>query len=149
MTKKYVSIQAILDEVYYANRDGEKVDYKDLEALIDHLPAADIIEADALNETPFLISAIDKTVTERRHQIEKWGADTDNSPFEWMSILGEEFGELCEAINETFFRNPTHPELGGYEKIIKEASQVAAVAVAIIESFTAGAIQNLHEKENI
>ena len=93
-----------------------------------------LIYADALNNTPFMIAAIDKVITERRRQIEKWGEDTDNSPFEWMSILGEEFGELCEAINETFFRNPTHPERGGYEKIIKEASQVAAVALAIIES---------------
>lgn len=97
-------------------------------------PHGRLIDADALNNTPFMIAAIDKVITERRRQIEKWGEDTDNSPFEWMSILGEEFGELCEAINETFFRNPTHPERGGYEKIIKEASQVAAVALAIIES---------------
>lgn len=90
-----------------------------------------------VSDTPYLATAIEAVIAERRRQIEKWGANTDNSPFEWMSILGEEFGELCEAINETFFRNPTHPELGGYEKIIKEASQVAAVAVAIIESASA------------
>lgn len=90
-----------------------------------------------LRDTPYIETAIESVIAERRRQIEKWGADTDNSPFEWMSILGEEFGELCQAINETFFKNPTHPERGGYKKIIKEASQVAAVAVAIIESASA------------
>lgn len=136
MNKKYVSAQAIVDEVYYANRDGENVDHETLEALIAHMDKPDIIELDALNDTPFLITAIDKVVAERRHQIEKWGADTDNTPFEWMSILGEEFGELCEATNETFFKNSTHPELGGLDRVVKEASQVAAVAIAIIESAT-------------
>ena len=39
-----------------------------------------------------------------------------------------------QAVNETFFRRGRHPERGGYEKIIKEATQVAALAVAIVES---------------
>lgn len=134
MMDRYISIQQLMDEVSYATEEGAKLSSKDFEILIDHMPASACILRDELTDTPFLISAIDAIVSERRHQIEKWGADTDNSPFEWMSILGEEYGELCEAVNETFFRNPTHPELGGYEKIIKEASQVAAVAAAIIES---------------
>lgn len=79
-------------------------------------------------------AAIEAVTEERKKQVEKWGADSDNHPFEWMSILGEEFGELCEAVNETCFKRGAHPERGGQDKIIKEASQVAAVAVAIIES---------------
>ena len=110
MTKKYVSIEAIEAEVYYATNDGARLDHEDFKSLIDHIDKADIVEADALNDTPFLISAIDRIVTERRHQIEKWGADTGNHPFEWMSILGEEVGELCQAINETYFKRPAHPE---------------------------------------
>ena len=78
--------------------------------------------------------AIGKVISERKRQMELWGDQSDNHPFEWMSILGEEFGELCEAVNETCFQNGTHPERGGQDKIIKEATQVAAVAVAIIES---------------
>lgn len=70
------------------------------------------------------------------------GDQSWNHPFEWISILGEEYGELCEAVNETLFENAAHPDRGGFEKIIKEATQVAAVAVAIIESiqrqFSAG-----------
>jgi hypothetical protein len=51
-----------------------------------------------------------------------------------MAILGEEYGELCEAVNETCYRNAKRPERGGRENIIKEAVHVAAVAVAIVEA---------------
>lgn len=71
---------------------------------------------------------------ERQRQYALWGDQSENHPFEWMSILGEEYGELCEAVNETYFKNGTHLERGGHEKIICEATQVAAVAVALIES---------------
>lgn len=78
--------------------------------------------------------AIALVKAERRRQDSLWGDHSENHPFEWLSILGEEYGELCEAVNETYFQNPTHPERGGYEKIIREATHVAAVAVALIES---------------
>lgn len=77
--------------------------------------------------------ALELIQAERIRQLEKWGDQSSTHPFEWMSILGEEYGELCEAVNETFFRNGAHPNRGGYDKIIKEAVQVAAVAVALIE----------------
>ena len=79
-------------------------------------------------------SALALVKAERQRQDSIWGEESDNQIFEWMSILGEEYGELCEAVNETCFKRPKHPEKGGYEKIIKEATQVAGVAVAIIES---------------
>lgn len=79
-------------------------------------------------------SAIALVKEERERQDAKWGDQSGNHPFEWMAILGEEYGELCEAVNETCFQNATHPERGGYEKIIREATQVAAVSVAIVES---------------
>ena len=66
--------------------------------------------------------AFEKVISERITQIAKWGDESRNHPFEWMSILGEEFGELCEAVNETCFRNGTHPERGGNENIIREAA---------------------------
>lgn len=71
---------------------------------------------------------------ERNRQETKWGDQSGNHPFEWMSILGEEYGELCEAVNETCFQNAVNQDRGGTDKIIQEASHVAAVAVAIIES---------------
>lgn len=137
MTKKYVSVEDLLNEFSYGTEEGEKLDYETIDILMKYMPASAFIEREVVEDAPFFAAAIEKVAAERQSQIDKWGADTDNSPFEWMSILGEEFGELCEAINETFFGNPTHPELGGIEKIITEASQVAAVAVAIIESASA------------
>jgi hypothetical protein len=71
---------------------------------------------------------------ERIRQDEKWGDQSGNSYFEWMSILGEEYGELCEAVNETCFKQATKPERGGLDKILIEAKQVAAVATAIMEA---------------
>ena len=80
--------------------------------------------------------AIDLIREERRRQRDQWGDQENVSPYEWVSILGEEFGELCEAINETYFQNPKHPERGGEGQIVREAVQLAAVAVEIIEVFT-------------
>lgn len=83
------------------------------------------------NRTEIALNCVRK---ERLRQNAIWGDRSRNHPFEWMSILGEEFGELCEAVNETFFKIGKHPDRGGNEKIIEEATQVAAVAVAIIEA---------------
>jgi len=77
---------------------------------------------------------LELVAAEREHQNMKWGDQSWNHPFEWMSILAEEVGELAEAVNETCFENGKNRDRGGVERIIHEAVQVAAVAVAIIES---------------
>ena len=69
---------------------------------------------------------------ERKRQFELYGDQSRKSPFEFMTILGEEYGELCEAVGETYMKG-RHPERGGVEKIVKEAVHVAAVAVQFIE----------------
>ena len=79
-------------------------------------------------------AAIKLVIAERDRQDEKWGDQSSNHPFEWMSILGEEYGELCESVNETYFKNGKNPECGGLDRIKQEASHVAAVAVALIEA---------------
>lgn len=76
---------------------------------------------------------------ERKRQIELWGAQSDNTLYEWIGTLGEEFGELCEAVNETCFRTKRHPDRGGYGNIAIEAIQVAAVAAEIAEAVLAKA----------
>lgn len=76
---------------------------------------------------------LEKVISERISQIDQWGENACNHPFEWMSILSEEVGELCEAVNETCFKHPKQPERGGYDNILKEAIQVASVAIAIAE----------------
>jgi len=52
----------------------------------------------------------------------------------WVGILGEEFGEYCQAVNETYLNNATKKNEGGYENLLKELTHVAAVAVGAMES---------------
>jgi NTP pyrophosphatase (non-canonical NTP hydrolase) len=83
-------------------------------------------------------AALQSVVGERRPQDEAFGEQRYPWPF-WLSILGEEFGELAEAINETVFAAAKHPQRGGLDNIREEAVQVAAVAVAMIEHIDAEA----------
>lgn len=77
--------------------------------------------------------AIQDVIKERQRQDEKWG-EQNHHPTMWTGILGEEYGELCQAINETTFDNgPEEKKKGGYENMRAEAIQVAAVAVAFVE----------------
>ncbi len=58
--------------------------------------------------------------SERARQRRKWGAQT-HSIDHWLVILGEEYGEACEAALEK-----------DNEQLRKELIQVAAVAMAVI-----------------
>lgn len=69
-------------------------------------------------------------IDERNEQDEKWGYPQKNSPFEWISILGEEFGKLSRATNDAYLgKNPTKD----LAKIQKYAVQLASVSVALVE----------------
>ena len=67
--------------------------------------------------------------TERQRQLSLWG-DQSHHPSDWLSILGEEYGEVCQAYNSNNLEN--------YKT---ELIQVAAVAIA--------AIHDLERKEYI
>jgi hypothetical protein len=69
---------------------------------------------------------------ERDRQDAKWG-EQNHDPSYWLNILGEEYGEACKAFLD--FSTRDLPDLKDYEK---ELSQVAAVAVAAIESLRRG-----------
>lgn len=78
-------------------------------------------------------SALISLNMERARQDYKWG-EQNHAPELWMGILGEEYGELCQAVNETVFNNGPEAKLkGGYENMRAEAIQVAAVALAFVE----------------
>lgn len=73
----------------------------------------------------YILNQISK---ERDRQDEKWG-EQNHHPLMWFSIIGEEFGEMCQAFNEYSFDNdPNH-----LEDMQREAVQVAACCVAMIE----------------
>jgi len=63
-------------------------------------------------------------MAERRLQDNKWGEQNHSLP-RWLLILSEEIGELCKAVLEE----------ENVADIRKELVQVAAVSMAMIESF--------------
>ena len=71
---------------------------------------------------------INMVLEERKRQDAKWG-EQNHSAYVWSSIIGEEYGEICQAINEFGF-NPT-PETEG--QIYIEAIQTMASCMAMIE----------------
>jgi NTP pyrophosphatase (non-canonical NTP hydrolase) len=66
---------------------------------------------------------------ERKRQDKKWG-EQNHHPLIWNNILGEEYGEVCKATIEATEND--------YSKYRKELVEVAAVAVAAIESLDRG-----------
>lgn len=63
---------------------------------------------------------------ERQRQIDQWG-DDDSIDDPWIAILGEEFGEVCEAFLDTIL-------IGQSTNNLKtELIHVAAVAVKWLE----------------
>lgn len=100
----------------YVGRLGDGMSFEKLSAFADHDTCA-----------------IDSVKVERERQDEKWG-EQNHYPSVWLGILGEEFGELCQAVNETWFDNgPEERAKGGFDNMRAEAVQVAAVAVAFVE----------------
>jgi NTP pyrophosphatase (non-canonical NTP hydrolase) len=74
-----------------------------------------------------------KIVDEKCNQLSKWGIQT-HSAFEWLTYTAEELGELAKAIAEFEYRG------GAKKEIIKEAVQVATLALTIAE---------IYEKESL
>ena len=81
-----------------------------------------------------LMSVLLDVAAERGRQDAKWGADRDYPHGMWALILGEEYGEACEAVLEIDEFNPGP----GLTELRAELVQVAAVAVAWIEAIDGG-----------
>jgi len=80
---------------------------------------------------------------ERNRQDAKWG-EQNHKPELWVGILGEEYGEYCQAVIETVFDNGADlKSKGGYENMMEELIHVAAVAVGAWES----SMRNREEKK--
>ena len=65
---------------------------------------------------------------ENIRQLRKWGIQSHSS-FEWLTYTTEELGELATAISEYEYRG------GDSEDVVKEAIQVATLALKIAEMF--------------
>lgn len=74
---------------------------------------------------------VNEILEERVRQDMKWGIQ-NHSPMEWIVILAEEFGEASKEALEEHFGELS--DSSGYQKYKKEVIQVAAVALAMLES---------------
>lgn len=79
---------------------------------------------------------------ECHRQDEKWGGIDVQGPgrpiTDWISILGEEYGELCQEANGLHW-DPREDRRQMYRECLRsEAIQVAAVAVRIVECLDIG-----------
>lgn len=72
---------------------------------------------------------IGRIFLEKLTQKSKWGQQ-DHDLFHWMAILGEEFGECCEAALRACHGDD---RIAAMRDLEKELVQVAAVAWSIIE----------------
>jgi len=77
------------------------------------------------------VTAIEEVVLERENQDIKWGAQ-NHFPLGWLAILMEEVGETSKEACE-----------GNMVNYRKEMIQVAAVAVAAIESIDRNLLRDL------
>lgn len=71
-------------------------------------------------------AALATVLRERKRQDAKWGVQ-NHEPMKWLLILGEEYGEACQAILD---HSQLEPWSYRYELV-----QCAAVALAAIEAF--------------
>jgi NTP pyrophosphatase (non-canonical NTP hydrolase) len=81
-----------------------------------------------MQQTNEVLSEVKK---ERQKQEAKWGQQ-NHEPAQWLMILGEEVGEANKAALETKFKYESADK--DYSNYRMELIQVAAVAVAMIES---------------
>lgn len=77
-------------------------------------------------KSQFTEKAMADVLAEREAQESKWG-EQNHDPFTYLTILGEEYGECCEAALESRFCGKP------IARLREEAVQAAAVAMAIVE----------------
>lgn len=77
--------------------------------------------------TPVQVQIVHDVIAERGRQDAKFGADRMLEPFTMAAVLGEEYGEVCQAALHAVFGGPAAAGLRD------ELVQVAAVAVCWIE----------------
>lgn len=83
------------------------------------------------------VKVVTDIIQERDRQDVKWGEQ--NHTYQWTSILGEEYGEVCEAMNRVIWGDN---KAKAQNDLRMELIQCAAVCVAWVECLD----RNKHEK---
>ncbi|MBS4171922.1 hypothetical protein KHA87_01425 [Bacillus sp. FJAT-49736] len=81
-------------------------------------------------EDKLKLSVLVDVDNERIRQNKKWGKQR-HTVGKWLGILGEEFGEVCQAINRIHF--PSDAKETDADNLYEELIHTAAVAVAFAE----------------
>ena len=76
---------------------------------------------------------------ERNRQDEKWG-EQNHTPAVWAAIIGEEYGEVCKAINEFGFNKNAYDALPADLRRILDHATAAVLVYALTEFHTKNAI---------
>ena len=87
-----------------------------------------------------------EVVTERNKQDARWG-EQNHKPIEWCAILGEEVGEVNKAALQAHFDSANQGDeytTAQLEEYRAELVQVAAVAVAMIQSLDRNELNKLN-----
>lgn len=71
---------------------------------------------------------INNVIAERNRQDKKWG-EQNHFPERWATIIGEEYGEMCQAINEFSFNATPEAE----QQIYTETIHTMASCMAMLE----------------
>lgn len=80
------------------------------------------------------VKALRRVEAERSRQDLKWGTKfADRTLDRWHTILSEEVGEVAEAIMEVDHASGVNRRLEALQHLADEVTQVAAVAVSILE----------------
>ena len=83
-------------------------------------------------------SVLAEIIAERERQIAKWGEGQSLTPMEYLSIIGEEYGEVCRAVHDAYFA-AQYPHInatpGDYSQYKTELIQLATVCVAAFLNF--------------
>lgn len=84
-----------------------------------------------LTAAPLMRAVLNDVLDERHEQLQKWGKQRYENYGAWLAILGEEFGEVSEAVGPLMGLRTNKPT--DADDIYTELIQVAAVAVAWAE----------------
>lgn len=87
-----------------------------------------------LPATTNVLTVLSEVLAERQRQDVKWGPQ-NHGPMIWLGILAEEFGEAAKDANDFHFAKDNFVKSTKGANFRKELVQVAAVAVAMIESY--------------
>lgn len=82
---------------------------------------------------PATAATLQLVAGERAAQDAKWG-EQNHAPMEWLSVLGEEVGEASKEANIARWSDDPAVRRTALERYRTEMLQVAAVAVATVES---------------